>query len=141
MSINIYSISVRWCHLLISAMRSVLWNQSFRKLVIQWQIYKVHENILYINFLTGFFLQNIPLFWQLFIVAITNSCWAGWWRISKFIQSRRVMSDEGLPNLDVAWQDWLDLISVITVSSNCNISKKNTFSRSLNKEICRMDYF
>ena len=47
-----------------------------------------------------------------------------YWRISKFIYARQILSDEGLPELDVTWRDGLNLISVITASNNCFIIPK-----------------
>ena len=58
--------------------------------------------------------------------------------VSKFIQTRQVLSDEGLPELDITWRDSLNLISVTPASNNCFIIPKNKYP---SKETCRMDCF
>ena len=48
-----------------------------------------------------------------------------------------------LLELDITLRDLINLIFVIAASNNCMIipKKQIPFSRSLNKETCRMDYF
>ena len=64
-------------------------------------------------------------------------------RISKFIQSRQVISDEGLPELDIICWDWLNLIFVIAAFNNFFIipKKQIPFVQSLNKKTYKMDCF
>ena len=49
--------------------------------------------------------------------SIINDYWTRWWQISKFIPLRQAISDEGFPELNITWRDWINLISVIAESS------------------------
>ena len=57
---------------------------------------------------------------------IINSYWTRRWRVFKFIHSRQVISNEGLPELDSTWWDWINLLSVIIACNNCFIIPKKT---------------